>query len=65
MYRDKFSRQAWLVSISPFAAYSGVAAAADTMITLSGNQEVPPVKGAGTGSGTILVGADKMVLPGL
>ena len=68
MYPDRFSRRAWLplgaalfFAISPIAAYSGAAAAADTKITLGGDQEVPPVSSAGTGIGAILVSADKMV----
>jgi hypothetical protein len=34
---------------------------ADVKVMLSGDQEVPPVKTAGSGSGTISVGADKSV----
>jgi hypothetical protein len=30
-------------------------------VTLASDQEVPPVKGTGTGAGTITVGADKSV----
>ena len=35
--------------------------AADVKVTLSGDQEVPPVKSAGSGTGTITIGADKSV----
>jgi hypothetical protein len=68
MHSHKISRQAWLplgaaviFAMSPFASYSTLAAAADTKVTLAGAQEVPPVNGAGTGTGTITVGADKSV----
>lgn len=68
MYIDRISRQAWLplgaaliFAISAFGAYSSIAAAADIKVTLVGDQEVPPVKSAGTGNGTISVGADKSV----
>jgi len=44
------------------AAFAASAALADDMkITLSGDNEVPAVKTAATGSGTISVGADKSV----
>src|SRR5690348_12433615 len=70
MHSHGISRQAWLplgvaviVAIGPFASYSSLAAAADTKLkfTLAGAQEVPPVNSAGTGNGTITVGADKSV----
>jgi hypothetical protein len=68
MHLDRSSRQAWLplgaaliFAISAFGAYSSIAAAADIKVTLAGDQEVPPVKSAGTGAGTITVGADKSV----
>jgi hypothetical protein len=68
MYVDKISRQAWLplgaaliFAISAFGSYSGIAAAADIKVTLAGDQEVPPVKSAGAGTGTIIVGSDKSV----
>ena len=40
---------------------SGVALAADVKVSLSGDQEVPAVKTAASGSGTITVNADKTV----
>ncbi|HTS53143.1 MAG TPA: CHRD domain-containing protein [Burkholderiales bacterium] len=43
------------------AAYSSAAIGEDVKVTLSGSQEVPPVKTAGTGSGTISISADKSV----
>ena len=68
MYSDRISRQAWLplgaaliVAIATFGSYSSIAAAADIKVILSGDQEVPPVKSAGTGSGTIVIGTDKTV----
>jgi hypothetical protein len=68
MYVDKISRHAWLplgaaliFAISAFGSYSSIAAAADIKVTLAGDQEVPPVKSAGAGTGTIIVGSDKSV----
>jgi hypothetical protein len=68
MFLDKSSRRAWLplgaaliFATSAFGVYSSIAAAADIKVTLAGDQEVPPVKSAGTGTGTIVVGADKSV----
>jgi CHRD domain len=72
MYADKISRQAWLplgaaliFTISAGGLYSsiatGIATAADIKVTLAGDQEVPPVKSAGTGTGTIIVGDDRSV----
>jgi hypothetical protein len=68
MYIDRISRQIWMplgaaliFAIAAFAPYSSIAAAADIKVTLAGDQEVPPVKSAGTGAGTISVGADKSV----
>ena len=62
------SRNAWLpvraaliVAMCTFGTYSSTAVAADVKVTLAGDQEVPPVKSAGSGSGSITVGADKPV----
>ena len=47
-----------------FAATSltlGMATAADMNVTLTGDQEVPPVKSAGTGKGTIAINSDMTV----
>jgi len=62
------SRRAWLplsvaliVALCTFGAYSSSAGAADIKVTLAGDQEIPPVMSAGSGSGTIMVGADKSV----
>ena len=61
-------RQSWspfgaalLLALAAFGAYPGIAAAVDVKVTLAGDQEVPPVKSAGTGTGTITVEADKSV----
>jgi len=43
------------------AAGVGMAIAAGVKVTLSGDQEVPPVKTSASGSGTITVGDDKSV----
>jgi hypothetical protein len=40
---------------------TGAAVAADVKVTLSGDQEVPPVQTAASGSGTIVVNADKSI----
>jgi len=68
MYSDRVSRQAWLplsaaliFAISVFGSYTSIAAAAEIKVTLAGDQEVPPVKSAGAGTGTIIIGADKSV----
>jgi hypothetical protein len=45
----------------PLGLYSTIATATDIKVTLSGDQEVPSLKSAGTGSGTISVGADNTV----
>jgi CHRD domain len=52
---------ALILAVAALGAYPGVAAAADVKVTLAGDQEVPPVKSAGTGTGTITIGADKSV----
>jgi len=68
MNTDKISRRVWLplgaaliFAIPVFASYSTLAVAVDVKLTLAGDQEVPPVKSAGTGSGTIIVGTDRSV----
>ena len=68
MNTDKISRRLWLplgaaliFAIPVFASYSTLAVAVDVKLTLAGDQEVPPVKSAGTGSGTIIVGTDRSV----
>jgi hypothetical protein len=48
-------------AVFPLGLYSTLAHATDMKVTLSGNQEVPSLKSAGTGSGTISLGADNLV----
>jgi hypothetical protein len=48
-------------AVIALAAYSSLAIAVDVKVTLSGDQEVPAVKTAAAGSGTISVAADKSV----
>jgi CHRD domain-containing protein len=48
-------------AVISLATYSAFAIGADVKVTLSGDQEVPPVKTAASGHGTISVGADKSV----
>ena len=52
---------ALIFAVAPLGSYSSIAAAADIKVTLAGDQEVPPVKSAGTGAGMIIVGTDKSV----
>ena len=61
-------RRIWLplgaamgLAVATFIAYPNVATAWDVKVTLTGDQEVPSVKTAGTGTGTITVGNDKSV----
>jgi hypothetical protein len=68
MYSDMISRQACLrlgtaliFAMSALGSYSTIAAAADIKVTLTGDQEVPSVKSAGNGTGTIIIGTDKSV----
>ena len=62
------NRQSWLplgaalvFALAAFGSYSSIAAAADIKVTLAGDQEVPPVTSAATGTGTITIGEDKSV----
>ncbi len=52
---------ALVLAFAAFGSYSSIAAAADVTVTLAGDQEVPAVKSAATGTATITVGADKSV----
>ncbi|HKE42192.1 MAG TPA: CHRD domain-containing protein [Casimicrobiaceae bacterium] len=60
---DAFRKSKWqigaAVAIAAFA--SSIAFADDVKVTLSGDQEVPPVKTEASGSGTIMINADKTV----
>jgi hypothetical protein len=65
---NPFSNRAWLplgaallLGAGTFGAYPTTVAAADLNLTLSGAQEVPPVKSAGSGSGTLTINADHAV----
>ena len=65
---EKVSRRAWLplgtaliVALSAVGAYVSMAAAANMKLTLTGDQEVPALKSAGTGTGTIDVGTDGLI----
>ncbi|HLE67642.1 MAG TPA: CHRD domain-containing protein [Burkholderiales bacterium] len=64
----RFSRHSILALVSAatllFAGYSGSALSDEVKVTLSGDQEIPPVTTPGTGSGTLVVGADKSVSGG-
>ncbi len=46
-------------------AYSGAGFGDEVKVSLSGAQEVPPVKTSATGSGTIMINADKSVSGGV
>ena len=48
-------------AVISLATYSSFAIGQDVKVTLSGDQEVPPVQTAAKGSGTISVGADMSV----
>ena len=48
-------------AVLSLAAYSSAAVAEQIKVTLSGAQEVPPVKTAASGAGTITINADKTV----
>ncbi len=68
MIRDRTCSKAWrplgaafIFALTSLGSYSPIAAAADLRITLAGDQEVPPVKSAGYGTGTITIGADGAV----
>jgi len=68
MHSVRIAKQVWLplgaaliFAISPLGSYSSIAAAADIKVTLAGDQEVPPVKSAGAGTGTIIIGTDRTV----
>lgn len=43
------------------AAYSGSSLSDEIKVTLSGDQEIPPVTTSASGTGTFMVGADKSV----
>jgi hypothetical protein len=62
------TRRTWLpigaalvLAFAVLGSYPSIAAAGEVKVTLAGEQEVPPVKSAGTGTGTITVGDDRSV----
>lgn len=61
----QFTKQSFWIVLGVLATmllgYSEMAVSADTKVTLSGSQEVPPVTTSASGSGAITVGADKSV----
>ena len=58
---NSFSRIKLAAALLAGALYAGTALAADVKVTLSGDNEVPPVKTAGKGSGTITIADDGAV----
>ena len=59
--RPRFALAAVTLIAGVLALGSGMALAAGTKVTLSGDQEVPPVNTSASGNGTITVGDDKSV----
>lgn len=61
-FRQRSLRLAMLGAIAAlFASGAGLAVAGSSKVTLSGGEEVPPVKTSASGSGTITVNDDKSV----
>src|SRR5256885_2370741 len=58
---QSFSWRPLAAALSIMFFATGVSLAADVKVTLSGDQEVPPVKTEASGSGTTTVNADKTV----
>lgn len=62
--RQFAERKFWVVAgvvTVLFAGYAGSALSDEVKVTLSGNQEIPPVTTPASGTGTFTVGADKSV----
>ncbi len=59
--KPRFRRASIALVAGVLAVSSGMALAAATKVTLSGDQEVPPVTTSASGNGTITVGDDKSV----
>jgi len=61
----RFNRPRYLGTLAAvvisLAAFSSTALGNEIKLTLAGNMEVPPVKTAATGSGTITINADRTV----
>jgi hypothetical protein len=60
---NSFAKMAWISMATALscAMFASAVYAADVKVTLSGDQEVPAVKTAASGSGTITVGDDMSV----
>jgi hypothetical protein len=58
---SSFVRSALAVVTGILAMSVGLAIADETKVTLSGDEEVPPVSTSASGTGTITVGSDKSV----
>jgi CHRD domain len=58
---SSFIRPALTVVIGILAMSVGLAIADETKVTLSGDEEVPPVSTSASGTGTITVGSDKSI----
>lgn len=68
MYSDRISRRVWLrlgtalmLAMAAFGTFAGTAVKTDITTTLTGDQEVPPVKSAGGGTSSIVIGSDRTV----
>lgn len=62
--RSSANASSWIVVVAAalvFAAYSAEASSDEIKVVLSGNQEIPPVTTSASGTGTVIVGADKSV----
>ena len=68
MVREFTERKFWVVaSVATvlFAGYVGSVLSDEVKVTLSGDQEIPPVTTPASGTGTLTVGADKSVSGGV
>ncbi len=52
---------ATIIAAFTFGAYSSIMPIADAPVTLSGDQQVPPVRSEGSGTGTVVVARDRSV----
>lgn len=62
--RQLAKRVLWVVASALtvlFAGYSSSVLSNEIKVVLSGDQEIPPLQGAASGTGTITVGADKSI----
>jgi hypothetical protein len=68
MVREFTERKFWVVASLAtvlFAGYVGSVLSDEVKVTLSGDQEIPPVTTPASGTGTFTVGADKSVTGGV